>query len=348
MCSVVFAFSALTLLVGWQEGHPACKKLTGGVLMWLSVWSEVQTCICPSWCHCHSLSLASVKSRLVLPFSYWLTWVVPEKGPLNGCVCFVVWRRVQWKRSWSWPPMAVTSSSLARLSRLSSVPSRSPRLPSRPTVSVYSCLPCLCLCCHPSCGLPKSRFVFVGISVPGLMSTLLKLNLTVNLPKLIYKILGLWQSSDHIVGWLLCLPFSSVYSLPIIWKHYMYFQDAKQTCTYRKNLQVCTVTAENAHCKWSTGLVHISWVTTFLYPMGVKALCLVPSVLWRCWLGGRKGIRPVKPEWWGAGMVICLERGADLHMAQLMPLPLTVSGFSKIQIGFTWYRLTWVVPEKGH
>jgi len=37
------AFSALTLLVGWQEGHPACKKLSGGVLAWLSVWSEVQT-----------------------------------------------------------------------------------------------------------------------------------------------------------------------------------------------------------------------------------------------------------------------------------------------------------------
>ena len=41
----VSAFSALTLLVGQQEGHPACKKLSGGVLVWLSVWSEVQTCI---------------------------------------------------------------------------------------------------------------------------------------------------------------------------------------------------------------------------------------------------------------------------------------------------------------
>ena len=59
------------------------------------------------------------------------------------------------------------------------------------------------------------------------------------------------------------------------------------------------------------------------------------SVLWRCWLVGRKGIRPVKTEWW----VICLERGADLHMAQLMPLPLTVSCFSKIQIGFTFLVL---------
>ena len=77
----------MTLLVGWQEGHPACKKLSGGVLAWLSVGSEVQTCTQPSWYHCHSLSLASVKSRLVLPFWYWLTRVVLDKGPLNRCVC---------------------------------------------------------------------------------------------------------------------------------------------------------------------------------------------------------------------------------------------------------------------
>jgi len=42
------AFSALTLLVGRQEGHPACKKLSGAVLAWLPVWSKVQTCIRPS------------------------------------------------------------------------------------------------------------------------------------------------------------------------------------------------------------------------------------------------------------------------------------------------------------
>ena len=64
-CTISIAFSALTLLVGCQEGHLACKKLSGGVLAWLSMWSEVQTCILLSWCHCHSLSLASVKSRLV-------------------------------------------------------------------------------------------------------------------------------------------------------------------------------------------------------------------------------------------------------------------------------------------
>ena len=83
------AFSALTLLVGRQEGYLACKNLSGEVLAWLPVWSKVQTCmtsIRPSWFHCHSLSLASVKSRLVLPFWYRLTRVpvVPE----NGCVYY--------------------------------------------------------------------------------------------------------------------------------------------------------------------------------------------------------------------------------------------------------------------
>ena len=46
-------------------------------------------------------------------------------------------------------------------------------------------------------------------------------------------------------------------------------------------------------------------------------------------------------------MVVCLEQGADLHTAQLMPLPLTVSCFTKIQIGLPFrYWLTRVVPEK--
>ena len=42
------AFSALTLLVGWQEGHPACKKQSGGVLAWLSAWSEVRLACGPA------------------------------------------------------------------------------------------------------------------------------------------------------------------------------------------------------------------------------------------------------------------------------------------------------------
>jgi len=93
------------------------------------------------------------------------------------------------------------------------------------------------------------------------------------------------------------------------------------------------------------GLVHILKFYSALTMLNLIALCIFyyviivafgrTSVLRCCWLGGRKGILPVKTwvvgYWHG-----CLERDADLHMAQLMPLPLTVSCFSKIQIGFTF------------
>ena len=86
------------------------------------------------------------------------------------------------------------------------------------------------------------------------------------------------------------------------------------------------------HSEWH--IMEISIYFNWLAQLWVNSVNL-PSVLWRCWLGGRKGIRPVK-NWWVAGVAICLERGADLHMARLMPLPLTVSCLSKIQNGFTF------------
>ena len=76
------AFSALTLLVGRQEGHPACKKMSGEVLAWLSVWSEVQ-------------SLASVKSRLVFTFLVPAHPGSPGKRAVKRvcvCVCVCVWQ----------------------------------------------------------------------------------------------------------------------------------------------------------------------------------------------------------------------------------------------------------------
>ena len=59
------------------------------------------------WCHCHSLSLASVKSRSVLPFWYRLTRVVLDKGPLNGCVYYYLllllfWTPMHWSRWTVW------------------------------------------------------------------------------------------------------------------------------------------------------------------------------------------------------------------------------------------------------
>ena len=76
--STTFPWRCLHCCLGGRNSMRPVKKLSGTVQTWLSVW--------PSWCHCHSL--ASVKSRLVLPFWYRLTWVDPVKWPLNVCVCF--------------------------------------------------------------------------------------------------------------------------------------------------------------------------------------------------------------------------------------------------------------------
>ena len=69
-----------------------------------------------------------------------------------------------------------------------------------------------------------------------------------------------------------------------------------------------------------------------------------PSVLWHCWLGSRKGIQPVKTEWWGAGVVVSLEQDADLHIARLMSWCHCHSlSFASLKSRFVlpfWYRLT--------
>jgi len=75
------AFSALTLLVGQQEGHPACKN--GVVGCWCGYLSAARCRLA----YGPADATATLTSRLVLPFWYRLTRVVPEKGLLNGCVC---------------------------------------------------------------------------------------------------------------------------------------------------------------------------------------------------------------------------------------------------------------------
>ena len=98
--TVGIAFSALLPSVlqhcwlGGRKGIRPVKKLSSGVLAWLSVWSKVQTCIC----HCHSLSLASVKSRLVFPFLVPAHPGCPGQGPLNGCVCVCA---INCRKRWS-------------------------------------------------------------------------------------------------------------------------------------------------------------------------------------------------------------------------------------------------------
>jgi len=95
----------------------------------------------------------------------------------------------------------------------------------------------------------------------------------------------------------------------------------------------CVWTVFAATC--DIGSLHTELIFVLLWQVGV--ITSVPSVLWRCWLGGRKGIRPIKN--WAVGCWRgCLSgvRCWLAYMSQLMPLPLAVSCFSKIQIGFTF------------
>ena len=101
----------------------------------------------------------------------------------------------------------------------------------------------------------------------------------------------------------------------------------------------------------------LPWLQKFgIQPLRLKCQSLgnyghLPSVYWHCWLMVRKSIQPVKIDWQGIGVVICLERGADcLHMVQLMPLlPKTLSSLASFKYRLVLpflYWLTWVVLEK--
>ena len=81
------AFSALTLLVGRQEGHPACKNRVVGCWRGYLSGARCRLAYGPADATATHCLFASVKSGLVLLFWYRLTRVVPDKWWLNGCVC---------------------------------------------------------------------------------------------------------------------------------------------------------------------------------------------------------------------------------------------------------------------
>jgi len=86
----VFIFLPSVLCHCWfgvRKSIWACKKLCGGVMTWLSVWSEVQTCIRPSWFHCHSLSWFS-KIWIGFTFLVLAHLASPVKSAVKQvCVC---------------------------------------------------------------------------------------------------------------------------------------------------------------------------------------------------------------------------------------------------------------------
>jgi len=87
------------------------------------------------------------------------------------------------------------------------------------------------------------------------------------------------------------------------------------------------------------------WLMVINYRYGM------PSVLWHCWLGGRKGIWPVKTEWWGTGIMAWLSVWNEVQIicigSSWCHCHLIISCSSKIQYGLPfWCRLTQVVLEK--
>ena len=105
--TICFAFSALTLLVGRQEEHPACKISSDEVLAWLSVCSEVHMiCIWSSWCHCHPIISWFIKIK-----TSW-TYLVPAypRGPgkeafkwVSVCLSTICsWIQSSHDHQWAW------------------------------------------------------------------------------------------------------------------------------------------------------------------------------------------------------------------------------------------------------
>ena len=92
------------------------------------------------------------------------------------------------------------------------------------------------------------------------------------------------------------------------------------------SLHTCTTHCHTTDCTWRAGRSKCIGVSEKKFT-GAKKYNTMKSYTLPCIV---HYIYNAKNEWWVAGVVICLERGTDLHMAQLMPLPLTVSCFSKI------------------
>ena len=107
--------------------------------------------------------------------------------------------------------------------------------------------------------------------------------------------------------------------------------------------QTTRVTSDRMKHGWTAGVGSGEGYGQLVWPAAAQLLLLTVSLTANAFsaltlMVGQQEEHPAckKTDWWGAGVGICLERGADLHMAQLMPLPLTVSCFSKIHISFTF------------
>jgi len=86
------AFSALTLLAGWQEGHPVCRNWV--VRYWHGSSDMQMICIRSSWCHCHPIIYCFIKTQNSLRFWCRLTQVVLEKKGVKTDVVVLVYSTI--------------------------------------------------------------------------------------------------------------------------------------------------------------------------------------------------------------------------------------------------------------
>jgi len=146
----------------------------------------------------------------------------------------------------------------------------------------------------------------------------------------------------ELMSWLLCRTSScrnirtsmvSGYRINFTWMSCWLFQSVSYT------LQKCKVFWMSALIDYHVFLYY--WcVQTVQYYAIDEWMHAEPSVLWRCWLDDRKGIRPVK-NWVVGCWRGCLGWGANLHIAQQMPLPLTISCSSKSRlVSSSWFHLS--------
>jgi len=143
----------------------------------------------------------------------------------------------------------------------------------------------------------------------------------------------LWQQSIH-------------YVLPVCVDDVIFSRSRSHTDSVKCELSIYSQWLIRGQHGFSTrGKVHIlmCFAIFIIIPFSGE----LPSVLWRCWLGCRKGIQPVKTEWWGAGVVVCLELQTCIWPSWCHCHSLSLASVKSRLILFFWYRLTWVVSEKG-
>ena len=104
----------------------------------------------------------------------------------------------------------------------------------------------------------------------------------------------------------LCFSQLSTFSIPC-YRHHLSYGDCLEA-EMEDNQNCCVLCCVRRTCKQFLELICTLVVFRFVFCVFV-CVCYLPFSVWHCCLGARKIIRPIKIEWWGVGVVVCLEQG---------------------------------------